>query len=170
MLRFAHLRKTLGLALLACTLTPPVLLASQAVGPHPALASINVVPPPIPVDGTWSDGRERISPVIVTRQQARQNGRILTRFIVQAFHGTRSIGTGATPWRLLGRYDLGSVSVTITGPCTSAPICPNLYTNLTLTTTTLTTPTNPVTKFATLQVRDHTLAGEVSWSEWLAQS
>jgi hypothetical protein len=139
-------------------------------GPHAALASIEVVPPPIPVDGTWSGGRGPISPVIVTRQQ----GKILTRFVVQAVRRTHQTGSGATPWRLLGRYDLGTASVTVAWACpgrppalTSAapPICPDL----TLTTGTLTT-INGTLKIAGLTAVDHTLAGDVSWTDTLYQS
>jgi hypothetical protein len=166
---FAQFRKTLGLTLLACALTPPALLASQVAGTSPAHASINVVPPPLPVDGTWSALLGPITTVTVTRQQAEQGGQLLTRFVVEAFHGTVSSGTGTTPWRLLGRYDQGSVSVTITGPCTTGPVCPKLSTDLRLSTTrtapAFITVTNPHTTFAVLNVLDHRLTGDVSWVE-----
>jgi hypothetical protein len=174
MIRFARTRKAVGLALLACALTPPALLASQATGPHPALAAIEVVPPPLPVDGTWSAALGPITTVAVTRQEARQGRQLLTRFVVEAFHGAQSSGTGTTPWRLLGRYDFGSVSVTLTGPCITGPVCPKLSTDLRLTTTrtapAFITVTNPHIKFAVLNVLDHRLTGDVSWVESMSQS
>lgn len=168
MLHLAGFRKTLCLALLAGTLTPPALLVSPIAGPHTAQASITVVPPPPPVDGTWTDAREPISPIVVTREQTQQGGRILTRFVVQTYRGAQYLGSGTTDWALLGFYDFGTISVTIPHPCSSAPVsfCPNLSTALTLTTGTLTTINGPL-KIAGVKVVDHTLTGVVSWTETL---
>ncbi len=137
MIRFAPLRKTLGILLATSALALPALQLVQPTISHAASADcIRLADDrclPLFPDGNWVsiDPVATITNLQVVRShvQLTKNGPSTIRLTMMAYHGAVEVGAGVTT---LIPFDPEPITVHLEKPCSTA-ICLDLHTDLSLT-------------------------------------